>query len=488
MAKKNEQPSIKVEPRPTDGKRNGFLAEEKHLGRRGLLRLGTWGIVAVGAVTIAVFTNETSMKQQRDEAAAVDLARQSQQIQAIAKESQNETRRLAAAINTLNNDRDRLFARVTVLEEGLDSVTGSIAKQSSSKAAAQPSGLPTATAMLAAPATPAPPSPQSAAQGPAASPLPPPLAAPVATEAPKPGPEKPVADAKPAEPPRAKMVAPEASKPSSAPQPVTPSAPASAQSTSTSMPLKESKAMIGPPAPAAQRPTEPPVAAAKAAAAPAPLLVASATPEEKEKKASAPIEPASSAIAVNRTEFGVDLGGANSVPGLRALWRGLVKIRANAPLLALQPIIMIRESNNELGMQLRLVAGPFNDAAAAAQICAGLAEHHPCETTVYDGQRLALKPGDEPAVAAAAPARPEPVKFDPARSEAEKSEAEKSAAEKAIRRYPHRRFYAKKLPLPPPPPPVPPVAAQEPPKQEPSSFSSFFHRTQPPPPPIVNGS
>jgi hypothetical protein len=325
----------------------------------------------------------------------------------------------------------------------------------------------------------------------------------VATEAPKLVPEKPVADAKPAEPPRAKTTAAEAPKPISAPQPIASSVPPSARTTPTAAPpkepLKESKSMIGPPAPAAQRPTEPKVAAAKAAVAPAPLVVASASPEEKENKTSAPIEPASPAIAVNRTEFGIDLGGANSVPGLRALWRGLVKIKANAPLVALQPIIVIREGNNGLGMQLRLVAGPFNDAAAAAQMCAGLAEHHPCETTVYDGQRLALKPGDEPAVAALATARPEPVKFDPAKSEAEKrqaekvqaekSEAEKLAAEKAIRRYPHRRFYAKKLPSPPPPPPAASVAAQEPPKQEPSAFSSFFHRTQPPPqPPVVNGS
>ena len=38
-------------------------------------------------------------------------------------------RRLASAIETLNSDRDRLFSRVTVLEQGLDSVTGAIARQ-----------------------------------------------------------------------------------------------------------------------------------------------------------------------------------------------------------------------------------------------------------------------------------------------------------------------------------------------------------------------
>ena len=48
----------------------------------------------------------------------------------LTKESQNEARRLASAIETLNTDRDRLYSRVTVLEQGLDSVTGAIAKQS----------------------------------------------------------------------------------------------------------------------------------------------------------------------------------------------------------------------------------------------------------------------------------------------------------------------------------------------------------------------
>ena len=490
MTNKNEQPSIKVEPRSAGGKRNGFLAEEKHLGRRGLLRLGTWGIIAVGAVTIAVLANESSIRLQRDQAAAVDLARQSQQIQALAKESQNETRRLAAAIDTLNNDRDRLFARVTVLEEGLDSVTGSIAKQSSPKASAQPSNLPAATAMLARPA-PAPLSLQPVPQDPAASPSPASMAAPVATEAPKSTPAKPVADAKPAEPLRAKTAATEASKPPGTPQTVASSAPPSQQPAPAAAPLKEAKSMIGPPAPLVQKASELSPASAKAATAP--LLVASTTAEEKEKKTPAPAEPASSAIAVNRTEFGVDLGGANSVPGLRALWRTLLKMRTNAPLLALQPVIMIREANNGLGMQLRLVAGPFNDAAAAAQVCASLAVHQrPCETSIYDGQRLTLKPSDEPAVANLESAKSEPARGGSVRSEAErrefdKAEPEKSAAEKAARRYPHRRFYARKLPPPPLPPPAP-VAAQEPPKPEPSAFSSFFHRTQPPPPPQVNGS
>ena len=49
-------------------------------------------------------------------------------------------------------------------------------------------------------------------------------------------------------------------------------------------------------------------------------------------------------------------------------------------------------------MQLRLVAGPLGDAAAAAKICAALLEsERTCETTVFDGQRLAMTPEEPPA-------------------------------------------------------------------------------------------
>jgi hypothetical protein len=69
--------------------------------------------------------------------------------------------------------------------------------------------------------------------------------------------------------------------------------------------------------------------------------------------------------------------------------------------MALRPIIVIKENTNGLGMQLRLVAGPLNDAGAAARICAVLTENkRPCETTIYEGQRLSLKSNDPPLTAA----------------------------------------------------------------------------------------
>ena len=88
------------------------------------------------AVILAVMANQSSLGLKRDQVAAADLTRQAQQIQVVARETQNEARRLAAAIDTLNSDRDRLYSRVTGLEQGLDSVTGAIARQGSARPAA----------------------------------------------------------------------------------------------------------------------------------------------------------------------------------------------------------------------------------------------------------------------------------------------------------------------------------------------------------------
>ena len=160
--------------------------------------------------------------------------------------------------------------------------------------------------------------------------------------------------------------------------------------------------MMAPPDPAASKLIE----SAKVANVASPAAAASASPEtaasdsarqaakeaakEEDASNSTAAESTAPEAAVQRTDFAVDLGGANSVGGLRALWRGLLK--SNAELSDLRPIIMIKESHTGLGMQLRLAAGPLKDAAAAAKICAALTEsERSCETTVFDGQRLAMK-------------------------------------------------------------------------------------------------
>jgi hypothetical protein len=315
----------------------GFLAEEDDLDRRSLWRLGSWGVGSVAAVVVAVMANQSSIGLQREQIASADLARQSQQIQFVAKESQTEARRLASAIDTLNGDRDRLYSRVTVLEQGLDSVTGSITRQNSA------AGPPQAgTSLLSAL------EPQSAAQDP-----PPLAAAPATTVAALTEKPRDIAARQPESTLPAASAASAESKAAKAPI-ATPATP-----------LMPSKSMMAPPDPAAAKLIEPDQPPEVITAAPMPEVVASApaAPDPASSKAA-------SEIAVQRTEFGVDLGGANSIDGLRALWRGLLK--SNAALASLRPIIVVKERSNGLGMQLRLVAGPLSDAAAAAKICAGL--------------------------------------------------------------------------------------------------------------------
>jgi hypothetical protein len=364
MARDTDHLAGNLDTENTGGFLTGFLAEEDEFDRRAMWRLGSWGVASVGAVIVALYANQSSIGLRREQFAAADLTRQSQQIQSVAKESASETRRLASAIDTLNGDRDRLYSRITVLEQGLDSVTGAIARHTSTATSPQAAAAPAATEL------------QPASQAPA------PVVSPAATTAAKTG-DKAATDA----------VVPEQA-PATVASVAQPTANAPAAMPST--PLMAAKSMMAPPDPAAGKLIEPAGSPNTVTSAPMPDVEASVAPADEAdlEQADAPKS------AVQRTEFGVDVGGANSLPGLRALWRGLLKSKSNSALAALHPIIVVRESSTGLGMQLRLVAGPLIDAAAAAKICAAMTESkRACETTVFDGQRLAMKADEAPAVA-----------------------------------------------------------------------------------------
>jgi hypothetical protein len=449
MAKDSHNLARSFETEEAGGVLTGFLAEEDPFDRRSLWRLGSWGVGAVGAVVVAVLANQSSIGWRREQIAGVDLARQSQQIQSIAREGQNETRRLASAVETLNGDRDRLYSRITVLEQGLDSVTGSIIRQNAAAASPQ--------------ASPQPPSPQPS---PAASSSPVP-SSPVASSAPSSapaassttafaGPPSSAMSTSPAkaDPPVTQTAAPAvapvataapakaAAPPDKQPSVATTSesAPAAAASAgqmasnTPAAPLISAKSITAAPDPAAGKPTasDAPPNALAAAAAPEGIAAAAAADDAR-------ADAAPEASTVQRTEFAVDVGTANSVGGLRALWRGLLKSKSNSALAALHPIIMVKEGSTGLGMQLRLAAGPLSDAAAAAKICAALIEgkRTTCETTVFDGQQLPMKDDEQ-----ASSGRPA-----------------------AVRPAPHRRTVAK-----------PRVMVEEPPKPQPTALSSFFGR------------
>jgi hypothetical protein len=360
LAKDPDHLAASFDAEDTGGVLSDFLAEEDEFDRLALWRLGTWGVASVAAVVVAAMANQSSLGWRREQMAAVDLVQQANRLQAVARESQNEARRLASAVDTLNSDRDRLYTRVTVLEQGLDTVTGAITKQN---LVAATSGAPSA------------------------EPAPAPVPGSVATT-----------QAAPAETPAAASGKPGPAKVSSivrnAPNNDADKKPAVTPAT----PLVESKSIMAPPDPAAGKLIEPDKPASVVAAAPTPQVVASAPSEDVDADAEMTLQ------RIQRTEFGVDVGGASSVAGLRALWRGLLKSRANAPLAALRPIIVIKEGSGGPGMKLRLVLGPLRDAAAAAKICAVRIENRrSCDTVVFDGQRLSLNADEAPA--AAKPAR-----------------------------------------------------------------------------------
>lgn len=139
----------------------------------------------------------------------------------------------------------------------------------------------------------------------------------------------------------------------------------------------------------------------------------SSTPEARSQEARS--EPADAApevtasiaaapeVAVPRTTFAVDLGPANSIDGLRHLWRRMTAAHRTA-LAGLQPAIALRERKPPAGPQLRLIAGPLDNAARAAEICAVVAtDHQTCATTTFEGQKLAMDV--EPAAAPQPPPR-----------------------------------------------------------------------------------
>ncbi|TFV69407.1 hypothetical protein E4K64_33280 [Bradyrhizobium frederickii] len=365
MAKDSDPLADAFGAKETGGLFSGLLAEESAFDRRLMWRLGSWGVAAVGAVTIAVLANQAQLGWRRDQVASADLARQADRLQMLTRESQNEARRLTAAIETLNTDRDRLYSRVTVLEQGLDSVTGAIARQTT----------PPPQAGKAQDAAPAAPSVAPVASTPAS-----------ATDKPRTEAAKDTLKDTLKDTPKeaAKEPPPQAAAAASLVQ----QSPAMNSALPT-IPLVPSKSIMAPPDPAASKLMQPETnekaAEKKAEPAPAPTeaVVAAAKPSEA-------TESESPAIAVQQTRFAIDLGGANSVDGLRALWRGVTK--SNPDIAALRPIIMIKEGTTGLGMQLRLGAGPLVNAAAAAKFCASLAEsNRHCETTVFDGQRLSMR-------------------------------------------------------------------------------------------------
>ena len=95
--------------------------------------------------------------------------------------------------------------------------------------------------------------------------------------------------------------------------------------------------------------------------------------------------------ATTKVDFGVDLGSAATVEGLRVLWTS-AKAKHAKLLDGMRPIIALRENARPGNVELRLVAGPLPSAAVAARLCVVIITAGTvCQPAVFDGQRLAMR-------------------------------------------------------------------------------------------------
>ena len=91
----------------------------------------------------------------------------------------------------------------------------------------------------------------------------------------------------------------------------------------------------------------------------------------------------------SKVEFGVDIGAAANLEGLRQLW---VSTKATNSVLfeGLQGLVSLRENTKTRTAELRLIVGPLADADAVSRFCAVLAAaNRYCQPAGFEGQRLA---------------------------------------------------------------------------------------------------
>lgn len=115
-----------------------------------------------------------------------------------------------------------------------------------------------------------------------------------------------------------------------------------------------------------------------------------------------------------KADFGIDIGGAVSFDGLRALW--VSSKSHNAALFeGLHPLVTVRENNRSKTPELRLIVGPVENAEAASRLCAALsATRRYCQPVAFEGQRLAQAdsvplPERKPPPSKPAPQAPKPA-------------------------------------------------------------------------------
>lgn len=108
-----------------------------------------------------------------------------------------------------------------------------------------------------------------------------------------------------------------------------------------------------------------------------------------QRPAGVPVPPPAPATP-GKLEFGLDLGGAHTMDGVRNLW-ATARSRHGPLLEGLRPLVHARERRPSV-VDLRLVVGPIPNAATAARMCATIAAAGAlCQPSVFRGQRLAIR-------------------------------------------------------------------------------------------------
>ena len=120
--------------------------DEGHIDMRPLLRIGVWVVCAVVAVGGVVFAGRTEVGAERAQLALATLRDAPREILAHpgsllavrVPADDTETRRLTETVRKLTADRDRLASRVATLEQNVNDLTGSIARQTGAGSSAAP--------------------------------------------------------------------------------------------------------------------------------------------------------------------------------------------------------------------------------------------------------------------------------------------------------------------------------------------------------------
>ena len=325
------------------------LIQTKPFDLRALLRLATWGCVAAVALMLAVLSSSMGPKHQTfvPPTASPQVPAATVQLTTRQSEPDKATRQLSEAVSGLTADRDRLVARIASLERNLEDMTGSIKQQAALPPAS--ATAPAQTSVHTPTVVPAPASPPAQASVPASSPAPKSSTLPALAPAP-------TATAASPTPPSARSQA--------QPEKSTPAPAATAPPTATAPPAGAIAA--APSAPAAPPAAAPPTSPTRVA-----NLPETAEPDGKSRI----------------VDFGLDVGGATTFDGLRALWNSVRNSSADL-FDDLHPMVAVRE-NKSRGIDLRLVVGPIATSEAATQMCATLlAARRFCQMTIFEGQPM----------------------------------------------------------------------------------------------------